>query len=139
MSVQSLIQTLQTIRDLIRWGATQFNRHDLYFGHGQDNAWDEAVLLARHVLHLDEATMLKAADARLLLEEREQIVALFQRRIIERKPAAYLIQQAWFAGLSFYVDERVIIPRSPMAELIEQRFSPWLEPNSQPKILDLCT
>ncbi|MFT3741311.1 MAG: 50S ribosomal protein L3 N(5)-glutamine methyltransferase [Gammaproteobacteria bacterium] len=124
---------------MVRWGATLLNQANCHFGHGVDNAWDEAILLVRHVLQLDDASMAKAADARLLRTERKHIAELFRRRIEERIPTAYLTQEAWFAGFPFYVDERVIIPRSPMAELIESRFSPWLHHMEDPYILDLCT
>lgn len=133
------IQQLRTVRDMVRWGASQFNAADLHFGHGINNAWDEALYLVRHVLHLSPQEDQWLADARLLTSEREAIVALFQRRIIERKPAAYLTNEAWFAGMPFYIDERVIIPRSPIAELIEQHFSPWLDDKPVTHVLDLCT
>lgn len=132
------ISELSTFRDMVRWGTSQFNAANLHFGHGYTNAWDEALCLVRHVLHLSPDEDKHVADARLLLSEREQIAALFQRRIQEHKPAAYLTHEAWFAGLSFYVDERVIIPRSPIAELIQQQFSPWLSEEPE-NILDMCT
>jgi ribosomal protein L3 glutamine methyltransferase len=133
-----ILHELQTFRDMARWGASQFNAAGLHFGHGNTNAWDEALYLIRHVLHLSPSEDMHVADAQLLLSEREAIANLFERRIRERKPAPYLTQQAWFSGLPFYVDERVIIPRSPMTELIEQAFSPWVD--QDPKmILDLCT
>jgi ribosomal protein L3 glutamine methyltransferase len=133
------ISELCTFRDMVRWGASQFNAAGLHFGHGTTNAWDEALYLVRHALHLSPAEDKYVADARLLMSERQQIAALFQQRIQERKPAPYLKHEAWFAGLSFYVDERVIIPRSPIAELIEQEFSPWLDGQPINRILDLCT
>lgn len=139
LSIELAIEELRTLRDMVRWGASQFNAANLYFGHGFDNAWDESLALARHVLHLNPNDEAKAADATLLLQERRKIAELFKRRIKERKPAAYLTREAWFAGLPFYVDERVIIPRSPLAELIEQGISPWLDEIPTPRILDLCT
>ncbi|HVV69780.1 MAG TPA: 50S ribosomal protein L3 N(5)-glutamine methyltransferase [Gammaproteobacteria bacterium] len=138
-SLDHAIRELQTLRDMVRWGASQFNAANLTFGHGIDNAWDEAVFLARHALHLTPAEDDKAADAKLLISERLHIAQLFQRRISERKPAAYLTREAWFAGLPFYVDERVLIPRSPIAELIEHGFSPWLDETPITRVLDLCT
>lgn len=138
-SLDHAIRELQTLRDMVRWGASQFNAANLAFGHGIDNAWDEALFLARHALHLTPAEDEKAADARLLSSERQQIAQLFQRRISERKPASYLTREAWFAGLPFYVDERVIIPRSPIAELIEGGFSPWFNDVPINRVLDLCT
>lgn len=135
----NIISELFTFRDMARWGASQFNAAGLHFGHGTTNAWDEALYLIRHVLHLSPDEDKYVADARLLFSERQQIMAIFQQRIHERKPAAYLTHEAWFAHLPFYVDERVIIPRSPIAELIEQRFSPWLDDQPVRHILDLCT
>lgn len=133
------IEELKTFRDMVRWGTSQFNAAHLHFGHGYDNAWDEALTLVRHVLHLSPEEDAKVADTNLLLEERKKIAQLFNRRITERKPAAYLTREAWFAGLQFYVDERVIVPRSPIAELIEEGISPWLDETPVHHILDLCT
>jgi ribosomal protein L3 glutamine methyltransferase len=133
------IQELKTLRDMVRWGATEFQKAQLFYGHGFDNAWDEALFLAASVLHLTPQEETKAADARLLSTEKQQIAALYQRRIAERKPVAYLTNEAWFAGLPFYVDERVIIPRSPIAELIEQGFAPYLDETEVLRVLDLCT
>lgn len=130
---------LLTFRDMVRWGTSLFNAANLHFGHGHTNAWDEALVLVRHALHLSPAEDKYVVDARLLDSEREQIAALFHRRITERKPAAYLTHEAWFAGLPFYVDESVIIPRSPIAELIEQGFAPWIEDGFASPILDMCT
>lgn len=136
---EAAIAQLRTVRDMVRWGATQFTRAEVCFGHGQDNPWDEALALARHVVKLPPQLMDKAADAALLQSEREQLAMLFQRRITERCPSAYLTHEAWFAGLPFYVDHRVIVPRSPLAEYIESGFTPWLDPIPAPRILDLCT
>lgn len=130
---------LLTIRDYIRFGVSQFNAADLYFGHGTDNAWDEAISLILHTLHLPHDINPIIMDARLTNTEREKIYHLIQRRVHERVPVPYLTQQAWFAGLSFYVDERVLIPRSPIAELIENQFQPWIQPDTVHDILDLCT
>ncbi len=130
---------LRTLRDFIRLGASLFSRAGLHFGHGTDNALDEAVWLVLHALHLPPDFPADYFDSRLTAEEKEAILALFRRRIEERLPAPYLTRSAWFAGLEFYVDERVLIPRSPIAELIEQRFSPWVEPDAVGSVLDLCT
>ncbi|MDQ2075520.1 50S ribosomal protein L3 N(5)-glutamine methyltransferase [Marinimicrobium sp. ABcell2] len=139
LSEQDICSELLSVRDYLRWGTSQFNAAELYFGHGTDNAWDEAVQLVLHALHLpvQEANPLWL-DARLTLSERRAVVNLLQRRIQERVPAAYLTGEAWFAGLRFRVDERVLVPRSPIAELIEQRFEPWLSQEPE-RILDLCT
>lgn len=132
------IETLQTVRDYIRWGASRFNEAGLFFGHGTDNAWDEAVFLVLNAIHLPWESDNRILDARLTTPEKECICALFDRRVNDRTPAAYLVGEAWFAGLMFKVDERVLIPRSPIAELIEQQFEPWL-PREPQRILDLCT
>ncbi len=130
---------LTTIRDLIRWGASRFNAAGLSFGHGTDNAFDEARVLLCHALHLPFQFPADYMGARLTDSEREAVGALFAQRIDTRKPAAYLTHEAWFAGLSFYVDERVLVPRSPMAEWIERGFAPWLEADDVDRVLDLCT
>lgn len=132
-------QGLISIRDFIRWGASRFNAAGLWFGHGTDNALDEAAQLVLHVLHLPLDLPPHYLDSRLTASEREQVTSTFRSRIEERKPSPYLTQRAWFAGLEFYVNESVLIPRSPIAELIEARFEPWLEPERIRRILDLCS
>ncbi len=130
---------LTKIRDAIAWGAQQFTQAGLAFGHGTDNAEDEAAWLVAYATKLTFAELLENLDKSLTEAECAQIVNLFNRRITERIPAAYLTHQAWFAGLEFYVDERVLVPRSPIAELIEQHFQPWINPKQVNKILDLAT
>ncbi len=130
---------LLTLRDWVRWGASQFNEHGLFFGHGTDNALDESLALVLHALHLDHAMSADYLDARVTGEEAKRIMQLFHERIDRRVPAAYLIGEARFAGLDFYVDENVLVPRSPIAELVEQGFSPWLDPEHVGSVLDLCT
>lgn len=136
---KSLMCELRTVVDFIRWGSSRFNASGLFFGHGTGNALDEAAWLVLHTLHQPYDLPISYFNAVLTLEEREQLVEIIERRISQRKPAAYLTGEARFAGLSFFVDERVLIPRSPIAELIEQSFSPWLEPDQVHSILDLCT
>ncbi|MFN2348539.1 MAG: 50S ribosomal protein L3 N(5)-glutamine methyltransferase [Thioalkalivibrio sp.] len=139
MTQHAAPQGLETIRDFIRWGASRFNAAGLSYGHGTDNAMDEAAWLVLHILHLTHDLPPAYLDARLSLEERGRVADLLTQRVNTRKPAAYLIREAWFAGLSFYVDERVLVPRSPMAELIEQGFAPWIEGDQVTRVLDLCT
>lgn len=131
-------EQLSTIRDFLRWAASEFIAAKLYYGHGTDNPWDEAEQLVLHAIHLDPPLADEWLDARLTTSERGRIVDNIQRRIEERIPAAYITGQAWFAGLPYVVDERVLVPRSPIAELIEKRFAPWLTSEPQ-QILDLCT
>lgn len=132
-------ESLLTIRDFIRWGASRFNEAGLFFGHGTDNSLDEAVALVLHTLHLGTDLPPLYLDARLTQDEREEVTSLIQRRIDERLPAAYLTHEAWFAGLPFYVDERVLVPRSPIAELLEAHFQPWIAEENLHRVLDLCT
>ena len=130
---------LHTIIDLIRYGASRFNQAGLTFGHSYDNALDEATQLVLHALHLPHDLGPAYGQARLLAEEKAQVLALFQRRIDERVPAAYLTGEAWFAGLNFKSDRRALVPRSPIAELIEAGFEPWLAGRPVQRALDLCT
>lgn len=129
---------LQSIRDLIRWGVSRFHGAELFFGHGTDNAWDEARQLVLGGLHLPWDMPADYLDCRLEADELEAVRALLQRRIDERIPAAYLLGEAWFCGQPYCVDERVLVPRSPIAELIERQFTPWLK-GTPARILDLCT
>lgn len=134
-----VITTLTRIRDYIRWGASRFAEHQIFLGHGTVTPLDEAAALVLHTLHQPYDLADQYLDSVLTLEERQAVVGLIQRRISERKPSAYLTHEAIFAGLSFYVDERVLVPRSPIAELIEQRFDPWIAEEEVFNILDLCT
>ena len=135
---ESPLNELLTIGDYIRWAYSRFNAAQLYFGHGTDNGWDEATYLVLHTLHLPWDAKPEVLNARLLMDERRAVIAVIERRIQERIPIAYITGEAWFAGLKFSVDERVLIPRSPIGELIEQGFQPWL-PEEPQRILDLCT
>ncbi|MCG6863585.1 MAG: 50S ribosomal protein L3 N(5)-glutamine methyltransferase [Chromatiaceae bacterium] len=129
---------LLTIQDFIRWGASRFNAEKLFFGHGTDNALDEAAQLVLHALHLPPDLPAIYRECRLTFPERAAVCDLLERRITERKPAAYLTNRAWFAGLEFYVNENVMVPRSPLAELVEAGFDPWIEPEGARRVLDLC-
>jgi protein-(glutamine-N5) methyltransferase, ribosomal protein L3-specific len=130
---------LQTIVDLIRYGASRFSAAGLTFGHSFDNAIDEATQLTLHALHLPHDIGPAYGQARVTLAEKEEVLGLFLRRIEERVPAAYLTGEAWFAGLSFKSDPRALVPRSPIAELIESGFQPWLGGREVRRALDLCT
>ena len=131
---------LRTIRDLIRWGASRMNEAGLHFGHGTDNAIDEAAALVLHALYLPPDLHAEYLQSHLTPTEKQAAIQLLERRIAERKPAAYLTNRAWFMNLPFYVDERVLVPRSPLAELIERHFAPWLPDSRKVEtILDLGT
>lgn len=134
-----ILTTLATAADYIRYGASRFAAAGLHFGHGTDNAADEARALVLHALALDHHVPEYLLRGKLLRAERAAVLALIERRIDERKPAAYLTNEAWFAGLPFYVDERVLVPRSPIAELIEAGFAPWIDAGAVRSVLDLCT
>ncbi len=136
---REIANDLITMRDLIRWGTSQFNAAELSFVQGMPSAIDEAVYLCLSALHLPPDFSEEYFDCVLTMDERLHVLSLFQQRIELRKPSAYITNEAWFAGLSFYVDERVLIPRSPIAELIQQQFSPWLQSMQVNNILDLCT
>lgn len=136
---QQALATLRTPRDCLRWGESCLRRGGVFLGHGTDDHGDEALALLLHVLALPHDTDPRMLDARLLPHELEAFVALLARRVNERVPTPYLTGQAWFCGLPFQVDERVLIPRSPIAELIEAGFQPWLDPDQPLRALDLCT
>ena len=129
---------LLSVRDFIRYGASRFNEAGLFYGHGTDNPWDEAVQLVLAAVHLPGFNSPHVLDARLTDDEKIAVLALLRARIERRVPAAYLTGKAHFCGLEFNVDERVLVPRSPIAELIEAGFSPWLE-QAPEYVLDLCT
>ena len=135
----SPIDDLLTIRDYLRYAASQFAASEIFFGHGTDNVWDEAVHLVMRSLHLPLENNTQFLDARLTREERELILERVGRRINERVPLAYLLGEAWFMGMPFHIDERVLVPRSPIGELIENGFQPWLGDKPVERILDLCT
>ncbi|AOE49546.1 50S ribosomal protein L3 N(5)-glutamine methyltransferase [Kangiella sediminilitoris] len=128
---------LSSISDFIRFAATQFHQSDLYFGHGTDNPWDEAVAVVLQMLDLPSDYPQSMLDARVLSEEKKHLIHAIETRVTQRKPLAYITNKAYFAGLEFYIDERVLVPRSPIAELIHNDFYPWLEADN-PKVLDLC-
>ncbi len=132
------LSELRTIRDFIRLGVSRFRRAGLFYGHGTDNAWDESVQLVLHAAGLPWDANPDALDARLLSSEKQQVLGLFERRVEERIPVPYLIGEAWFCGMPFNVDSRVLVPRSPIAQLIQQGFAPWLDAVKVERVLDLC-
>ncbi|WP_299236121.1 50S ribosomal protein L3 N(5)-glutamine methyltransferase [uncultured Halomonas sp.] len=133
-----LAAELLTLRDCLRWAASEFHLAGLFHGHGSDSPWDEAVALTLGALHLPWNVDPAVLDARLLPMERSRIVALVRSRIVHRRPLPYLLGEAWFAGLPFDVDERVLIPRSPIAELVESGFDAWFPEEPPHRVLDLC-
>lgn len=130
---------LATIVDFIRYGTSRFGAAGLSFGHSHDNALDEATQLVLFALHLPPDLGPAYGQAQLVAEEKKAVLALFERRIQERIPACYLTGEAWFAGLSFKTDHRALVPRSPIAELIETGYEPWLGGRDVHRVLDMCT
>jgi ribosomal protein L3 glutamine methyltransferase len=136
----NLSLTLRTLRDVLRYSTSRFCQAKLVFGHGTQNAYDEAAYLLLYGLHLPPDTLEPFLDARLLPEEIKLLLSLIERRIDERIPAAYITQEAWLHGFRFYIDQRAIIPRSPIGELLQEKLSPWVETQeSIGRILELCT
>jgi ribosomal protein L3 glutamine methyltransferase len=130
----------RTIRDLLRYSVSRFNQAQLAFGHGSANAYDEAAYLILHTLHLPLDTLDPFLDARLLEEEIDAVLKVVERRATEHVPAAYITQEAWMHGLRFYVDERVIVPRSFIGELLEDGLQPYVsDPDEVGAVLELCT
>jgi ribosomal protein L3 glutamine methyltransferase len=135
---ESAVAELITIRDMLRWAASQFEKADLFYGHGTDNPWDEAVAVVIPAIDLPLESSLHILDARLTEEEREEVLDAITRRVNEGIPSAYIHNQAYFNKIPFFVDERVIVPRSPMAELIADGFEPLIH-EAPEKVLDMCT
>ncbi|MCG5073550.1 50S ribosomal protein L3 N(5)-glutamine methyltransferase [Paraburkholderia tagetis] len=135
-----LATTFSTVRDLLRYGVSRFSAEQLAFGHGTTNAYDEAAYLILHTLHLPLDLLDPFLDARLAPEEVDRVLAVIERRANERVPAAYITQEAWMHGVRFYVDERVIVPRSFIGELLEDGLQPYVEdPEAVTAVLELCT
>jgi len=130
---------LNTVKDFLHWASQCFDDAALCYGHGTDNAWDEALALLAPTLKLPPDPTTDILTQRLTPDQQRTLIALVEQRIITRTPAAYLTHTAYFCHLPFYVDERVLIPRSPIAELIQQQFKPWVNPEKVSHILDLCT
>lgn len=139
------VRELRTLRDLLRWAVSRFEAAQLAYGHGTDNAWDEAVSLLLYSLHLPPDRLDPHLDARLVRRERAAAVALTERRIETRRPAPYLTGEAWLRGLRFLCDERALVPRSPIAEALDEALAQWIavhrpEAAFEPRaVLDLCT
>lgn len=138
INVDEVIDEFRTLNDMLRWAVSQFNAAGLFYGHGTDNSWDEAIQLLLPALDLPPVIDSDLRQSRLTRTERSHLAGLIQQRIEQRVPAPYLTNKSWFAGMEFYVDERVLIPRSPIAELIHKRFAPWLQ-HEPTRIMDLCT
>ncbi|MBN3812101.1 50S ribosomal protein L3 N(5)-glutamine methyltransferase [Paraburkholderia sp. Ac-20347] len=135
-----LSTTFSTVRDLLRYGVTRFSSAQLSFGHGSSNAYDEAAYLVLHTLRLPLDLLDPFLDARLAPEEIEKVLGVIERRANDRVPAAYITQEAWMHGLRFYVDERVIVPRSFIGELLADGLQPYVEdPEQVGAVLELCT
>ena len=133
-------QSLSTVRDYLRFAVSRFYHAKLFFGHGSNDAYDEAVYLILHTLHLPIDTLAPFLDAHLTSTERSEVLSIIQRRVEQRIPAAYLTHEALLGEYSFYVDERVIVPRSFIAELLREQLSPWVaDPEAITSVLDMCT
>lgn len=140
MHFPRLAEELFTIRDWLRFTVSQFEESGIFFGHGADNSYDEAVWLILSALHLPHDTLDNFLDAVITESERKHLVNLIEQRITKRTPTAYLLREAWLRGYKFYVDERVIVPRSFIAELLEDGFQPWFEyPELVTTAVDICT
>ncbi len=138
--INSATDELVTVRDWLRWAVSRFNEAGLYYGHGTENAWDEAIWLILATLHLPRDTLDPWLDARLTHSERLTLLDKLQQRVMHRMPTAYLVQEAWLGSFRFHVDQRVIVPRSYFAELLEGGFAPWIEDaEAVGAALDLCT
>ena len=137
--VNEALEALITVDDWLRFAVSRFNEAGVYLGHGTDNPWDEAAALLAHCLFLPPLTDDKLLNVRLTKPERRAFVDLLSQRIELRMPAAYLTHQAYFCNLPFYVDQRVLVPRSPIAELINEKFSRLQLAAAPERILDLCT
>ena len=139
-NLEEALTQLHTVADFSRFGASLFNQAELFYGHGSDNAFSEALTLIMFALSLPDELDETVMNCRLLTNEKQQILGLFEQRISEQLPVPYITNLAYFAKLPFYVDERVLVPRSPIGELIENKFSPYINSEKPPKrILDLCT
>ena len=136
---EDITDSLQSVGDYIRWAASRFQAAGLHYGHGTDNALDEAAALVLGVLRLPPDLHAAYLVCRLTPQERRCLVDAIEERITQRRPVPYILGEAWFCGLSFEIDERVLIPRSPIAELIEQGFAPWVDAERVQRVVDVGT
>lgn len=134
----SLFQDLHTFRDWVRWGASQFERAELFYGHGTENAWEESLVLALWVVQQPWDRLEMLQETRLTHDEKQQLLTAIEARVERRIPAAYITGEAWFAGEAYKVSEDTLVPRSPIGELIQTGFQPWLDMYPE-SILDMCT
>ena len=140
MSQTQILNELFSIRDWLRYAVSQFESSDVFFGHGTSNAYDEAVWLIFGFLHLPHDTIENFLDAHITSKEKKDLLFLIEKRIIDKVPTAYLLNEAWLRDYKFYVDERVIIPRSLIAESLSENLYPWIDdPETIYSALDLCT
>lgn len=140
MTTSQITEALFTIRDWLRYSVSRLEQSGVFFGHGTDNAYDESVWLVMSALHLPLDTLDNFLDARITKDEAKHLAHLIERRVTERVPTAYLLREAWLKGFKFYVDERVIVPRSFIAELLEDGLAPWIEyPEMVESAADICT
>lgn len=137
--MDAILTELITVRDYLRYCVSELCKAQVYFGHGTDNAWDESLALILPTLHLPMDSSEMMLDAKLTMKERQTILSRIKRRVEKRLPVAYITGQAYFAGLKFYVNEHVLVPRSPLAECIEQQCAPWVDASQVTYVLDLCT
>jgi ribosomal protein L3 glutamine methyltransferase len=135
---QEAIEELKTVHDFLRWGVSRFNASDIYYGHGTDNPWDECLSLVSFALNMPPQLNAEILASNLTLSERGSIVDLICQRISTKKPAAYLTNLAYFVDLPFYVNESVLVPRSPIGELIRNQFDGLIN-HAPNRIMDLCT
>lgn len=139
MVLPSALNSLHTVNDFIHFAAKKLQKSQVYFGHGTDNPWDDACYLVLSLLRLPNHKIQKVLSKKLTLEQKYVVWRALKQRVEKKIPVAYLTQKAWFCGLPFYVDARVLIPRSPLAELIDKRFVPWVDPQKVRRILDIGT
>lgn len=140
LNADAAVDQLTTIRDWLRWTTSRFFEAEVALGHGSDTYWDESVFLVLQALYLPPTADNRVVNAKLTFPERQRVVDWVRRRIHKREPLPYIAQTAWQQGLGFYVDPRVLIPRSPIAQLIADGISPWFDESQEPeRILDMCT